>query len=245
MSFLQDFNIYEKISHDDILENGMTSVKLEYKYFINIDGNILARKEGVFKSFEILANKISGQMKSVVIFYDDERIVIVYNNFWDSHHKTILHLLDEETHSGFEMKNINRLAEIVKIFCMGFKIKTYFVSADSPKALKIRKIFQQRLSEIEILNEFNVASAIKECHFIENNLQKSKSLAVALATAAAVFIVLNSGFAYVNSLIKAGQKKELSLIESKKQDFQSALVLQVEKIEDLNKRINDGKVWCN
>lgn len=240
MSTLNDFEIFTKYSEDKIITDGISTLKMENKYYINFQGNYLARSEGVFKSFEILANKIVDDKKAVVMFVQNNRFVVVFNGFWDEYHKSIKY-----EYVDIDERKLNKLIETAKVFGVGFAPKYYLVTDGSENGLIVQKVVNQKIAKINLLSTKDIETHIKECNYIENNIEKSKKITTTIFLSIASIFVLNFIFAYGVGLIESAQKKEISVIDNKMAILQTDLKIEQDKRLDLEKRLHDGKVWCN
>lgn len=240
MSTLNDFEIFAKYSQDRIITDSLSTLKIENKYYVNLQGNYLARKEGVFKSFEILANKIAEDKKAVVMFAQNNRFVIVFNGFWDEYHKSVKY-----EYVDIDERKLNKLIETAKVFGVGFAPKYYLIIDGSENGLIVQKVVKQKIAKINLLSIKDIETQIKECNYIENNIEKSKKITTTIFLSVASIFVLNFIFAYGNGLIESAQKKEISIIDNNIATIQTDLKIEQEKRVDLEKRLHDGKVWCN
>lgn len=245
MNFLSDFDVFEKFSKEDILGNGVSSVKMEYKNYINYYGNYLARKDGVCKSFEVLADKIANGAKSVVIFLDGTRLVIIYNGFWDKHHKSVVHTFEENANLTIQKRKLNKLVEMVKIFSIGYAPQIFFVEGSRENADILKEILLHKLNMVKILQMADIAPLMDECHFVENNIEKSKKVLKAVGIAAISFFIVNIGLVYADNQMSKSNKERVDEIESSLISIKTQLNEETEKTLDLEKRLNDGKIWCD
>lgn len=245
MNFLSDFDVFEKFSKEDVLENGVSSVKMEYKNYINYYGNYLARKEGVCKSFEVLADKIADGAKSVAIFLDGNRLVIIYNGFWDKHHKSVVYIFEENANSAVQKRKLNKLIEMVKIFSIGYTPKIFFIEGSKENAEVLKEILLQKLSMIKVLQTADIIPLMNECHFVENNIEKSKKVLKAVGIAAISFFIVNIGLAYADNQMSETNKAKIDKIDSSILSIRTQIDEETEKTLDLEKRLNDGKIWCD
>jgi len=245
MGIWRDFEIFDKISKQTILEEGMSVVKSEYKYYTNCDGNYLARKEGAAKSFELFAQKITNSEKAVVIFMDGTRLIVVYSDFWDTFHKTIEYTFSDELDISITRKQISKLIETIKLFVIGFAQTIYYIDDESANSEIVRKILLEKLRSTKIIKAADVMQLSIECNLIENNVEKSKIIGRNIGVIVIVILLINFGFSMIHQSLSDEHNQKMQIISKEHSTIENEIVIEKEKIVDLEKRLNDGKIWCN